>query len=65
MWANLAVAAGDKISETIRADILSASMEYGLLSGMQISSAQETATKLWAEKVGKSLIKNMNKEKAN
>ena len=57
VWSNIAVAAGDKISESVREEILSASLKHGVLSGKKIAEAQLYASELWVEKVSKALLK--------
>ncbi len=60
IWSNIAAAAGDELSESMRAGLLAASMEHGVLSGKQISQAQDRASEIWIEKVSKGILGRKN-----
>ena len=55
VWANLAVAAGDRMSATIRESLLSAAINHNLLTGAQIVAAQEQASTLWQSGISQAL----------
>ena len=60
IWSNIAAAAGDELSESMRAGLLAASMEHGVLSGKQISQAQDRASEIWIENVSKGILGRKN-----
>jgi len=55
VWSNLAVAAGDRMSATIRESLLSAAIKHNLLTGPQIVAAQEQASTLWQSGISQAL----------
>jgi len=59
VWSNLAVAAGDRMSATIREGLLSAAINHNLLTGAQIVSAQEQASALWDSGISQALTQKV------
>ena len=65
VWANLAVAAGDRMSITIRESLLSAAINHNLLTGAQIVAAQEKASTLWQSNIRQALTRNVGSDANN
>ncbi len=59
IWSSLAVAAGDRMSVTIRESLLSAAIKHNLLTGAQIIAAQEKASTLWQSGISQALTQKV------